>query len=171
MRVTLVVLAIVVGLLINGCIIQSSPSSASTTTTTLVTSVTVPPITTTTHKLIPPPRVKPPIPKSERWFLPILKLGPAAVEGFTCIIHRESTSTPTHPNLGDDNGNGGNTDTGEDSGIFQMNNGLRGIWDHYVLPHLHVVIWKATAYQQAWGAAHIYRLEHFFPWTKYDGCS
>lgn len=118
---------------------------------------------TTIVKLIPPPHV--PIPKSERWFLPIFKEGPAAIAGFECIINRESTSTVAHPNLRDDNGNPGQ------SGIFQMNNQPGGIWDHYVLPHLHVLLWKATAYQQAWGAALIWRIKRFYPWTRYDGCS
>jgi hypothetical protein len=105
------------------------------------------------------------VPASERWFLPILQEGPAAVEGFTCVIMKESTSTPTHPNLGDNNGSPGQ------SGIFQMNNQPGGVWDVYVMPFLHVVLWKATPFQQAWGAARIWRIERFYPWTRYDGCS
>jgi hypothetical protein len=133
------------------CLFTLSGSAVATATshTTVVT-------TLTSHR----------VPKSERWFLPIFQEGPTAVEGFTCVIARESTSTIAHPNLGDDNGDGVSQ-----SGIFQMSNQPTGIWDKYVLPHLHVVIWKATAYQQAWGAALMWRIERFLPWTQWDGCS
>ena len=71
-----------------------------------------------------------------RWYQPLLALPHADLLRVECVIQRESRSTFAHPNLGDNNGNPGQ------SGIFQMNNQPRGIWDIYVMPVLHVLIWS-----------------------------
>ena len=101
---------------------------------------------------------------SQRWFQPLLRLPHADFIRAECVMNRESNSTLAHPNLGDDNGNPGQ------SGIFQMNNQPGGIWDVYVLPKLHVLIWKATAFQQAQGFMIVWRVDRFGPWHPYDGC-
>jgi hypothetical protein len=80
-------------------------------------------------------------------------------------MEEESRSTMAHPNLGDDNGN-----VPGQSGIFQINNAPWGIWDHYVLPKLHVLVWRATPYQQAEGFMIIWRVDGFGPWHDFDGC-
>lgn len=105
---------------------------------------------------------------TQKWYEPLLTLPNQTT--VMCILHNESRSTLEHPNLGDDNGNGSNTKFGEQSGIFQMSNGLDGVWDKYVLPVLHVLIWKASAYQQAEGFAIVVRLDSYLPWTRFDGC-
>jgi hypothetical protein len=79
-------------------------------------------------------------------------------------MHRESRSTLSHPNLGDDNANPG------DSGIFQIDNTPHGIWHRWVLPVLHVQVWKATAFQQAEGFVLIVQHDSFAPWRIFDGC-
>ena len=99
-----------------------------------------------------------------RWYAPLLKLPHADLLRAQCIIYRESRSTFAHPNLGDDNGNPGQ------SGIFQMSNATNGVWDLYALPVLHVVIWKATAYQQALGFMLVWKVDKFGPWHSFDGC-
>ena len=101
---------------------------------------------------------------SQRWFEPLLKLPHADLIRAECVILHESRSTLSHPNLGDDNGNPGQ------SGIFQMSNQPKGVWDLYALPVLHVVIWKASAFQQAEGFVLVWRKDGFGPWHKYDGC-
>lgn len=99
-----------------------------------------------------------------KWYAPLLTLPKSVLIRAECVMLKESHSTLVHPNLGDDNGNPGQ------SGIFQMNNQPGGVWDIYVLPVLHVLIWKATAYQQAEGFVLVERVDGFFPWHKYDGC-
>ena len=99
-----------------------------------------------------------------KWYAPLLALPHPALVRAECVIARESTSTLAHPNLGDDNGNPGQ------SGIFQMSNQPGGVWDHYVLPKLHVLIWRASAYQQAEGFMLVWRVDGFEPWHQYDGC-
>ena len=101
---------------------------------------------------------------STRWFQPLLELPRTDLTRAECVMHEESHSTFTHPNLGDDNANPGQ------SGIFQMSNTVGGVWDHYVLPVLHVLIWKASAYQQAEGFVIVVRVDGFEPWHQYDGC-
>lgn len=142
-------------------------AATATNATTTTTSTSVVRITTTTFKLIPPPRVKAP-----PWYKPLLALPSSWQTPIQCMMRVESRSTETQPNLGDDNGNGVNTNhgEGEQSGLFQMSNGPRGIWDIYVLPRLHVVIWKATAFQQAEGLVLVLKLDGgFHPWHG-DGC-
>lgn len=87
-------------------------------------------------------------------------------------MRRESHSTFTFANIADDNGNGihENHDQGQQSGIFQMSNGPRGVWDLYARPVLHVVIWKATAYQQAEGFMLVWHADGWGPWHAFDGC-
>jgi len=110
------------------------------------------------------------ISNNKKWYEPLLSLPDQPI--IMCILHNESRSTLEHPNLGDDNGNGTtvNNNTGEQSGIFQMNNGLKGVWDLYVMPVLHVLIWKASAYQQAEGFAIVVHKDGYLPWTHFDGC-
>ena len=103
--------------------------------------------------------------RNPRWFQPLLSLPHADLVRAECVISRESVSTLAHPNLGDDNGN-----VPGDSGIFQIDNSPRGIWDTYVLPKLHVKVWKASAYQQAEGFVIIWHVDGFGPWHRYDGC-
>jgi hypothetical protein len=99
-----------------------------------------------------------------KWYAPLLTLPRSDLPHTECVMLRESTSTLAHPNLGDDNANPGQ------SGIFQMNNQPGGVWDTYVLPHLHVRIWKATAFQQAEGFVMVVRVDGYGPWDPYDGC-
>jgi hypothetical protein len=90
-----------------------------------------------------------------------MELSKPTIQTFRCVIHDESTSTYTHPNLGDNNSDGGS------SGIFQIESAL---WDEWApLAGLHMKVWQATPYQQAEGAAMIYRHDGFEPWFD-DGC-
>jgi hypothetical protein len=100
-----------------------------------------------------------------RWFQPLLALPHTDLLRAECVILHESRSTLAHPNLGDDNGN-----IGGQSGIFQMSNSPGGIWDTYVLPVLHVLIWRASPYQQAEGFMLVWRVDRFEPWHRYDNC-
>lgn len=96
-----------------------------------------------------------------RWFQPIMELPKPAIATFTCIIRRESTSTWLHPNLGDNNADGGS------SGIFQIESPL---WDEWApRAGIHVRVWQATPYQQAKVAATIYHYDGFGRWAD-DGC-
>ena len=99
-----------------------------------------------------------------KWYAPLLKLPHSAVRAFECVIYHESRSTFARPNLGDDNANPG------DSGIFQIDNTSHGVWGRWVLPHLHVLVWRASAYDQAWGAVTIYRHDGFAPWSADAMC-
>lgn len=98
------------------------------------------------------------------WYAPLVGLPHWARVRVDCVIWRESTSTEAHPNLGDNNGDPGQ------SGIFQMSNQPGGVWDLYAYPKIHVQLWKATAYQQAEGFVDVWRVDGFFPWHAYDGC-
>lgn len=99
------------------------------------------------------------------WYSPLLTLPHAWMPSVLCLMHVESRSTEDHPNLGDDNG----APDGQ-SGIFQMANYVGGVWDTYAMPRLHVVLWKASAYQQARGFVLVLRLDGgFHPWHG-DGC-
>jgi hypothetical protein len=103
---------------------------------------------------------------SAPWYAPLLSLPRSDLLRAECVIERESTSTLAHPNLGDDNGN-----VPGQSGIFQISNSPTGIWDVYVLPRLHVLVWRASAFQQAEGFMIIYRVDGgFASWHRYDGC-
>lgn len=98
-----------------------------------------------------------------RWFQPVMELPKPAIQTFRCVIHHESTSTFTHPNLGDDNADGGS------SGIFQIE---QGTWAaHQLAAHvpLSIHVWQATPYQQSLVAVAIYRADGWHPWW-YDGC-
>ncbi len=98
--------------------------------------------------------------KHPRWYEPIWKLGKEPTKVFTCIIYRESRSTWLHPKTND--GSYGQY------GIFQIN-WFANIWQKYVEPVLHITLQRANAYQQATGAALIFRVDGYFPW-KFDGC-
>ena len=101
---------------------------------------------------------------SAKWYAPILTLPRSWQTAVQCMMHVESRSTEAHPNLGDDNAVHGQ------SGIFQMANYVGGVWDTYAMPRLHVVIWKASAFQQAEGLVLVLRLDGgFHPWHG-DGC-
>ena len=106
---------------------------------------------------------------TRHWYDPLLKLPHADLLRAQCVIWHESRSTFANPNLGDDNGNGTPAHP-QQSGIFQMNNQPGGVWDLYAMPTLHVVIWKATAFQQAQGFMMVWRVDGFGPWHAYDGC-
>ena len=99
--------------------------------------------------------------KSPRWFQPIMALPKPAITTFRCIIHAESTSTFAHPNLGDNNADGGS------SGIFQIEPILWNAWAPKV--GLHMAVWRATPYQQALAAVEIWRHDQFSQWAD-DGC-
>jgi hypothetical protein len=109
-------------------------------------------------------------PATAPWYAPLESLSPAGRSFAECVMYRESRSTLSHPNLGDDNGVGENTTHGEDSGIFQMNNGSNGVWDLYAKPTLRVDLSRATAYQQAEGFVLVYRVDGVGPWRRFDGC-
>lgn len=110
-----------------------------------------------------PSQAPPPIhqPAGTTWFAPIAKLGPNAWRFFTCVIYAESRSTWAHPHTVDV--------AGDQYGIFQISIGAR-IWQAYVLPFFHVALQTANAYQQAVGAALIYRVDGTYPWARFDGC-
>ena len=95
-----------------------------------------------------------------RWFQPIMELPRTAIHTFTCIIWAESRSTWEHPNLTDNNRWGS-------SGIFQIEQGTWAVWAARV--GLHMKVWQASPYQQALGAASIWRHDGFAPW-RWDGC-
>jgi hypothetical protein len=107
---------------------------------------------------------------SPHWYSPIFALGPQAKDFFTCVLQRESRSTWTTPDTHD-----GDPAYPGQYGLFQFvwpskNNA----WDAYIFPVLHVEPRYASAYQQAEGAAILWRLgpgevEH--TWTVSDGCS
>ena len=99
------------------------------------------------------------------WYAPLVGLPRPVLARTECVLWRESRSTLAHPNLGDNNG----TVPGQ-SGLFQMNNAPGGVWDVYVWPKLHVVIWRASAYQQAQGFVIVWRHDGFAPWHPFDGC-
>jgi len=108
----------------------------------------------TTHHLIVP------------WYQPLLTLPKSWTPAIQCLLHNESRSTYAHPNLGDNR----TPSMGTNSGIFQMANYVRGVWDTYAMPRLHVQIWLATPYQQAKGFVLVLRLDGgFHPWHG-DGC-
>ena len=96
---------------------------------------------------------------SQRWFSPLLKLPKSDLPAVACVLEHESRSTFAHPNLGDDNGNPG------DSGLFQIDNTPKGVWARWVLPKLHVLVWKASAFQQAEGFVLIFQHDGWGPWS------
>jgi hypothetical protein len=96
---------------------------------------------------------------SHPWYYPLLKLGPSVYHRFEfCVLPGQSRSTFTHPNLGDNSKYGS-------SGVFQMEPILWNAWAP--LAGVHVVIWRATLYQQALVAATVYKHDGFTPWK---GC-
>ena len=106
-------------------------------------------------------------PPGQHWYSPIFALGQKARTFFTCVIHTESRSTWTHPNTHD-----GDPAYPGQYGLFQFvwpsqNNA----WDAYIFPVIHVEPRYASAYQQAEGAAIIWKLgDATNTWTPYDGC-
>jgi hypothetical protein len=97
---------------------------------------------------------------SSKWYEPIWKFGPKAIQVFTCILYRESRSTWSRPDVKDG--------TDAQYGIFQIN-WSAGIWQKYAEPTLHIDIQGASAHQQALGVALIFKVDGYFPW-KMDGC-
>ena len=91
---------------------------------------------------------------------PILSLPKAVQQHFACIVWRESRSTLAHPNLLDNNGNGGA------SGVFQFEPILWNRWAPSA--GVHVPVWKASYYQQSLVAVNVWRHDGFSPWR--DGC-
>jgi len=80
---------------------------------------------------------------------------------FACIMWHESRSTLAHPNLGDNNANGGS------SGVFQIMPGTWNAWAPSV--NVHVPVWRATYFQQTKVAVKIAQVDGFGPWSV-DGC-
>ena len=101
------------------------------------------------------------------WYAPIFALGAKARAFFTCVIHVETRSTWTHPSTHD-----GDTAYPGQYGIFQFvwpsqNNA----WDAYIFPAIHVEPRYASAYQQAEGAAIIWKMgDEIQTWSLTDGC-
>jgi hypothetical protein len=94
---------------------------------------------------------------SKPWFSPLAHVGVNAWRTFTCVIRRESNSTWSHPNLGDNNRYGS-------SGVFQIEDAT---WLARSGFRFHV--WQASPYQQAVGAFNLWRADGFAPWVS-DGC-
>ena len=92
---------------------------------------------------------------------PILSLPSSARTTFACIMWHESRSTLAHPNLRDNNANGGS------SGVFQI---IAPTWNYWAPKvGVHVPVWRATYYQQSLVAVEIWRNDSFKPWAS-DGC-
>lgn len=104
---------------------------------------------------------------SGHWYAPIWALGPKARTFFTCVIHVESRSTWTHPNTHD-----GDPALPGQYGIFQFTwPSQNNAWDAYIFPKLHVEPRYASAYQQAEGAAIMWKIgDAYQTWTLWDGC-
>jgi hypothetical protein len=104
------------------------------------------------------------------WYEPLTALSHSDRVFADCVMLGESRSTETHPNPGtraapfDANGN-----IPGYSGLFQMANYVGGVWDSYAMPTIHVVIWRATPYQQAEGFVLVLRKDGRGPWRG-DGC-
>jgi len=101
------------------------------------------------------------------WYSPIFDLGPKARSFFTCVIVRESRSTWKHPDTHD-----GDPAYPGQYGIFQITWPSRNnAWDAYVYPVIHVEPRYASAYQQAQGAAILWKIgDAMQTWGKWDGC-
>jgi hypothetical protein len=106
-------------------------------------------------------------PKAPKWYAPIFALGPKARAFFTCVIHAESRSTWKHPKTHD-----GDPAYPGQYGIFQFTwPSQNNAWDAYVLPTIHVEPRYASAYQQAEGAAIIWKMgDEKQVWSLWDGC-
>ena len=95
-------------------------------------------------------------------FAPILALPLPVQRVFECIMWDESRSTLTHPNLKDDNANGGS------SGVFQI---IAPTWDWWAPKvGVHVHVWQANYAQQVKVAVEIYKHDGFYPWTTWRLC-
>lgn len=80
---------------------------------------------------------------------------------WACVMWHESRSTVAHPNLRDNNSDGGS------SGVFQI---IASTWNHWApLVGIHVPVWRASYYQQSVVAVEIWRHDGFSPWGG-DGC-
>jgi len=106
-------------------------------------------------------------PVAHKWYAPIFALGPKARAFFTCVLHIESRSTWSRPDTHD-----GDAAYPGQYGIFQFTwPSKNNAWDAYVFPKLHVEPRYASAYQQAEGAAIIWKMgDEIQTWTLTDGC-
>ena len=100
---------------------------------------------------------------------PMLAL-PAPVRAhFACVLWRESRSTFTALNLGDNNRFGS-------SGIFQIEQGTFAAYQRAAGVPLRtragrtIHVWQASPYQQELVAIAIEKADGFSPWDAFDGC-
>lgn len=93
------------------------------------------------------------------WNYSIMHASAHVREGFTCIIHHESTSTWAHPNLGDNNADGGS------SGVFQIEESTWLARSGFTMP-----VWVATLREQAIGALRLEQVDGFSPWSTHWAC-
>jgi hypothetical protein len=140
-------------------LIPSPQVSGATSNLTPVTSIVKPVNDAHVHHYVAKPH----------WYDPIWNLGTKAKTFFTCVIHVESRSTWAHPDTHD-----GDPALPGQYGIFQFTwPSKNNVWDAYIFPVLHVEPRYASAFQQAEGAAILWKLgpgEVENTWTNSDGC-
>ena len=156
LRLYIAVLSILTGAYLISLIPKSPRSGETTVSAGTVASTS--PMATPTHIITVP-----------HWYAPIFKLGSQARTFFACVLYHESRSTWIHPNTHD-----GDPVYPGQYGLFQFvwpssNN----VWDAYIYPVLHVEPRYASAYQQAEGAAILWKMgigEVENTWSNSDGC-